>query len=105
MKLAKRKKTNKFLKRHLDENDCCPFCGGSDPEGKEVTIEGQVAKQDCWCSDCHREWQDQYILARIIEYDVKCKFCEKSTASRSAHLHQDEWVCESCWDERLRSSE
>jgi len=34
-----------------------------------------------------------------------CKFCGDTIAKINAHLHQDTWVCEECWDERLRITE
>jgi len=36
---------------------------------------------------------------------VTCKFCSKLTAADTAHLHQGEWICDNCWDDRLRSTE
>lgn len=36
---------------------------------------------------------------------VHCKFCMKQERPRKAHLHQGAWVCENCWDERLRITE
>ena len=34
---------------------------------------------------------------------VQCKFCNKEVPSKTAHLIDDGWVGECCWDERLRS--
>lgn len=36
---------------------------------------------------------------------VICKFCLQDAPSKTAHLHQEQYVGECCWDERLRSSE
>lgn len=36
---------------------------------------------------------------------VSCKFCDKDCHPRRAHLHQGKYVCEDCWDERLRTTE
>jgi hypothetical protein len=30
-----------------------------------------------------------------------CKFCQGEANPKTAHLHQGELVCDSCWDERL----
>lgn len=37
--------------------------------------------------------------------NVDCKFCHRSISDDTAHRHDDGWVCEECWDERLRSTE
>lgn len=36
---------------------------------------------------------------------VPCKFCGRQVPARTAHLHQQSWVGECCWDERLRVTE
>ncbi len=36
---------------------------------------------------------------------VECKFCNKEVDATTAHLHKGQWVCEGCWDERLRITE
>ena len=36
---------------------------------------------------------------------VYCSICHKLTDALTAHLHQEEWIGEECWDERLRASE
>lgn len=36
---------------------------------------------------------------------VTCKFCEKEVEDVTAHRHQNGYVCEDCWDERLRTTE
>lgn len=36
---------------------------------------------------------------------VTCDICGELTSLGTAHLHQDEWVGECCWDDRLKSSE
>ena len=35
--------------------------------------------------------------------EVTCKFC--GDKSRTWHTHQGQFVCEDCWDERLRTTE
>lgn len=40
-----------------------------------------------------------------IDARVECKFCKKHTPAPKAHLHQNGYVCEKCWDERLRVTE
>ena len=34
-----------------------------------------------------------------------CKFCNSLCDARTMHLHQDQFVGECCWDERLRVTE
>lgn len=36
---------------------------------------------------------------------VRCKFCDEEGEAVKAHMHQGEYVCENCWDERLRTTE
>lgn len=36
---------------------------------------------------------------------VRCKFCGSLVAKKTAHLHQGSWICEVCWDDRLKSTE
>jgi len=36
---------------------------------------------------------------------VTCCFCKRQTSVSTAHLHQDTWVGECCWDERLKTTE
>jgi hypothetical protein len=36
---------------------------------------------------------------------VSCKFCQRPAPRGEAHVHQDGFVGECCWDERLRVSE
>jgi hypothetical protein len=40
----------------------------------------------------------------IIE-KLPCKFCGELEQAHKAHLHQGRYVCEKCWDERLRTTE
>jgi hypothetical protein len=36
---------------------------------------------------------------------VKCSLCGEIASPETAHLHQDEWIGECCWDDRLKASE
>jgi hypothetical protein len=36
---------------------------------------------------------------------VMCRFCHCMVAEADAHRHDNRWVCEACWDERLRATE
>lgn len=36
---------------------------------------------------------------------VSCAFCHQEEIEALAHRHADGWVCEECWDERLRATE
>lgn len=36
---------------------------------------------------------------------VYCKFCNNTTGAAAAHLHDGMWVCEECWDARLKATE
>lgn len=36
---------------------------------------------------------------------VACSVCGNKTPADTAHLHQEKWIGECCWDERLKASE
>lgn len=36
---------------------------------------------------------------------VLCKFCGNACDPNTAHRHDHGWVCDDCWDERLRTTE
>lgn len=40
----------------------CPFCGSTDIEGDQVTIDAGKAYQPVGCNDCEGEWTDVYKL-------------------------------------------
>lgn len=41
----------------------------------------------------------------VDEQTVSCKFCNAETSAGTAHLHQEAYVCENCFDERLRTTQ
>lgn len=43
-------------------------------------------------------------LSAEVNHLVPCQVCDATTAIGVAHKHQDGWVCEACWDERLRTT-
>lgn len=57
----------KFKKEHLLEGAVCPFCGGNNVEGESVDITGNEALQDCSCTDCDKQWRDEYVLTYVTE--------------------------------------
>lgn len=52
------------------------------------------------------QFSDSEMIEDYTMYD-KCKFCETEVDTRGddVHKHEDGWVCEECWDERLRVTE
>jgi len=40
-----------------------------------------------------------------MEETVCCKFCNEECDVSEAHVHQEEYVGECCWDERLRMTD
>ncbi len=86
----------------------CPFCGSTQIEGAEVNTGNGEATQEMSCLSCEQAWLDTYRLTGILlepNATVTCSLCHQPTSSETAHLHQDEWIGEECWDERLRASE
>ena len=47
---------------------------------------------------------DLVALVRRLMAVVICRFCHQPTDAKTAHRHEDLWVCDECWDERLRTT-
>lgn len=45
--------------------DGCPFCNRIDPYYDGIIVDGSRAYQDCYCSDCGREWREWWTFDRI----------------------------------------
>lgn len=45
------------------------------------------------------------VLHRYGFENEMCSMCKKYCPGNAAHLHQEQWICESCWDERLKITE
>ena len=46
------------------------------------------------------------LVRRLVDYDVEksiCKFCDKPITGVK-YAHNGLWVCDRCWDERLRTT-
>jgi len=67
---------------------------GPDPRQQDLPLEARVRR------GAYEDWED--APEELQEDLVICKFCDKYEDPEKAHLHQDEWVCDECWDERLR---
>jgi len=55
---------------------------------------------------------DEYGNPRIgdfyvkkVHHRTKCKFCGTEDYPSAMHLHNGGYVCDNCWDERLRATE
>lgn len=44
----------------------CPFCGATDIEGHEVTIDSGKAYQPVGCNECEGEWTDVYTMTGYV---------------------------------------
>ncbi len=49
------------------EGTRCSFCGSADLAHDSMTVDGKLAFQEGWCTECAREWLDRYRLAGIME--------------------------------------
>lgn len=48
---------------------------------------------------------DLVALCRRLLATVDCRLCRQPVAKNEAHAHgPGTWVCDGCWDERLRST-
>jgi hypothetical protein len=41
----------------------------------------------------------------FVPSTVTCSVCGNQACAGGAHLHQDKWIGECCWDEKLKASE
>jgi len=98
-----------------------PFNYGADPSEEEE--EDCEQDDDCDCNDCvqerrrldliHKGTHPEMALAQAQkereasekEDTIYCKLCHSFQPLRGANSHQDGWVCDGCWDERLRSTQ
>ena len=39
------------------------------------------------------------------KYEIRCSLCKKQGAADTAHKHQNKFICDECWDERLKITE
>ena len=44
-------------------------------------------------------------INKVVHKQVRCCLCKKNTSSQTAHRHQNKYIGECCWDDRLKSSE
>ena len=65
------------------------------------------------CKDCFdhglaerliREKTERKEREVLIMDTCICKFCGREVPTEACHLHQGEYVCEDCWDERLATT-
>jgi hypothetical protein len=104
-----------FLEQVEDFAFVCPSCGIT-IHTAEVFPEDSGPVNTIFREECCRDdpgLQRQNAAARVIgeqvlrlcKRTVTCKLCHQEVPSHTAHLHQDGWVGDCCWDERLRSTE
>lgn len=103
----------------MSNNNClsglrCPNCGSYGPYRIAITTlatvtddgtdeyEGAEWEDDsyCGCISClHdakiKDFADVDNAGRFKE----CKLCDETRQIDAMHLHQDEWICNDCWDE------
>ncbi len=78
-----------------EDPDICPHC-----EKRNTNLIEGTSPLEMECYDCGATY---YISNNFAE----CKFCNNkaNTTGENAHSHDGGWVCECCWDERLRTTE
>ena len=53
-----------------------------------------------------KEHKKEFVVENGIKVRLfKCKFCGGLSPASEAYVHLGDWVCEHCWDERLRITE
>jgi len=76
--------------------DVCPICGSEDIQENDAPNDYKQLEVACY--DCDTIWMEP--AETLI-----CNLCHNETDANKAHLHQDRFVGECCWDERLRTTE
>jgi hypothetical protein len=101
-----------------------PDCGSFGPFRIAVCVIVEMGDDGCEpCMDGDLEWEEtsycQCVLCsdegRVADYtlndehpwhhSITCILCGQESPAGTAHRHQNQWIGEECWDERLRSSE
>lgn len=77
------------------------YRGALPAEGKLEEIVKEIWN-DGWNHGYRGDYEDEDVPITRIEL---CKFCGDQFDVDDMHLHQNGFVCEDCWDERLRSTE
>lgn len=53
------------IESYLSGNYHCPFCKDGNIEGGPIEVDGNAAWQDISCTDCKKQWRDEYTLTAI----------------------------------------
>ena len=73
---------------------------GEDPNG--IWIVGAFHGEVMEISGLDNATRLDDLLEKAV---VVCSLCHKNTPATTAHLHQNQWIGECCWDNRLHASE
>ena len=57
------------LASYLKDDSHCPYCGSGHISGGEIDFVGGKVYQGITCKKCHREWEDEYTLTGITEFE------------------------------------
>lgn len=96
-----------------DDGSWCPFCEENDLGFTEVpALLDEVTmtrERRINCSACggRRSILNSFMDTSKRWYgpccaEVTCKLCEETAPVATSHPHRNGWVCDGCWDERLR---
>lgn len=57
------------LNEYLKEPDKCPYCNSDNVTASETDFSYINAWREVVCKDCKREWQENFTITSITEYD------------------------------------
>lgn len=57
--------TEEQSKRYLENLSLCPFCQSSQIVAGHIEINDGYAFQPIFCSDCGKDWEDNYTLTSV----------------------------------------
>lgn len=75
------------FKKYMESKGNCPFCLGSDIDGEDLTVDGNIVTQLVHCHNCGAQWKDTYTRTRAEMILLP---------SAALHPHTWKWWCPAC---------
>jgi len=95
----------KWAKETWEKLEKCPTCDEVVEDLREWWQAGEWIGNDFLPYADGGKYCSEYCAEKASIFNVECKICGELCDAKTAHLHQDEYVGECCWDERLRATE
>jgi len=96
----------KWAKETWEKLEKCPTCEEVVEDVQEWWQAGEWIGNEFYPFDhLDEKYCSEYCAEKASIFSVECSICNELCEAKTAHLHQDEYVGECCWDERLRATE